>query len=94
MPFLTKEIILNLSTGFFTLVAGGIALFVYYKQKRDLLKATSLANLTQLKLLRNQMNPHFLLNTFSALRALVLVDSKHAWKMISQLSDYFRYVLW
>jgi ligand-binding sensor domain-containing protein len=65
----------------------------YYKQKRDLLKATSLANFTQLKLLRNQMNPHFLLNTFSAIRALVLVDNQHAWKMISQLSDYFRYVL-
>jgi len=86
-------------TWWFKLIVVGILICIswfavnYLKQKRDLLKATSLANLTQLKLLRNQMNPHFLLNTFSAIRALVLVDNKHAWKMISQLSDYFRYVL-
>ncbi len=86
-------------TWWFKLIVVGIMFCItwfivnYLKQKRDLLKATSLANLTQLKLLRNQMNPHFLLNTFSAIRALVLVDSKHAWEMISQLSDYFRYVL-
>jgi hypothetical protein len=65
----------------------------HQRQKRNLLKATSLANLTQLKLLRNQMNPHFLLNAFSVIRALVLVDKKKAWKSISDLSDYFRYVL-
>ena len=72
----------------------GIRHFInHQRQKRNLLKATSLANLTQLKLLRNQMNPHFLLNAFSVIRALVLVDKKRAWKSISELSDYFRYVL-
>ncbi len=65
----------------------------YHKQKRDLLKATALANLTQLKLLRNQMNPHFLLNALSAIRALVLIDKNQAWHSVSELSDYFRYVL-
>jgi ligand-binding sensor domain-containing protein len=87
------------NTWWFKLIIVGIILFIawhifdYFKQKRDLLKATSLANLTQLKLLRNQMNPHFLLNTFSAIRALVLIDKKQAWQSISELSDYFRYVL-
>ncbi len=65
----------------------------HQKQKRNLLKATALANLTQLKLLRNQMNPHFLLNAFSAIRALVLIDKDRAWEMISKLSEYFRYIL-
>ncbi len=65
----------------------------HHKQKRNLLKATALANLTQLKLLRNQMNPHFLLNALSAIRALVLIDKNQAWHSVSELSDYFRYVL-
>ncbi|HGY55324.1 MAG TPA: hypothetical protein ENK44_06475 [Caldithrix abyssi] len=66
---------------------------MYLKQKRDLLKTKALVNITQLKLFRNQMNPHFLLNTFSAIRALVLIDKNQAWNMISELSEYFRYVL-
>jgi hypothetical protein len=86
-------------TWWFHLIIVTIILFIawhifnYFRQKRDLLKATSLANLTQLKLLRNQMNPHFLLNSFSAIRALVMIDKKQAWQSISELSDYFRYVL-
>ncbi len=65
----------------------------YHIQKKNLLKATALAHQTQLKLLRNQMNPHFLLNVFSVIRALVLIDKKTAWEMISKLSEFFRYVL-
>ena len=65
----------------------------YLLQKRNLLKATALANSTQLKLLRNQMNPHFLLNAFSVIRALVLIDKEKAWEMISKLSEFFRYML-
>ncbi|MCF6268458.1 MAG: histidine kinase [Melioribacteraceae bacterium] len=75
------------------LLLGLLHFINYQRQKRNLLKATSLANLTQLKLLRNQMNPHFLLNAFSAIRALVLIDKNRAWEMISELSEYFRYVL-
>jgi ligand-binding sensor domain-containing protein len=86
-------------TWWFRLIVAAIIFLViwhfidYHKQKRDLLKATALANLTQLKLLRNQMNPHFLLNAFSAIRALVLIDKNQAWNSVSELSDYFRYVL-
>lgn len=65
----------------------------YIIQKRKLLRATALANITQLKLLRNQMNPHFLLNTFNVVRALVLIDKDKAWEMISRLSEFFRYML-
>ncbi len=67
--------------------------FDYLKQKRDLLKANALANQTQLKLLRNQMNPHFLLNAFSVIRALILVDKDKAWEMLTKFTDYFRYML-
>ncbi|MBN2412631.1 histidine kinase [candidate division KSB1 bacterium] len=80
------------------IVAGIIALIIrhfiiYQRQKRNLLKTTALANITQLKLLRNQMNPHFLLNTLSSIRALVNIDKNQAWQMISELSEFFRYSL-
>ncbi len=83
---------------FMLIIASTIALIIghlinYLNQKRNLLKTKSLANLTQLKLLRNQMNPHFLLNSFNALRALILIDKKQAWQMITEFSEYFRYVL-
>jgi len=66
---------------------------IYQRQRRNLLKTTALANITQLKLLRNQMNPHFLLNTLSSIRALVNIDKNQAWQMISELSEFFRYSL-
>ncbi|MEE4310762.1 MAG: two-component regulator propeller domain-containing protein [candidate division KSB1 bacterium] len=63
----------------------------YIRQKRNLLKAKSLANLAQLKLLRNQMNPHFLFNALSSIRSMIIIDREQAWKMISELSEFFRY---
>ena len=80
------------------IVAGIIAYIIrhfilYQRQKRNLLKTTALANITQLKLLRNQMNPHFLLNTLSSIRALVNIDKNQAWQMISELSEFFQYSL-
>ncbi len=43
--------------------------------------------------LKNQVNPHFLFNSFSALTALVEKDSKAAVLFIEKLSDLYRYVL-
>ncbi len=43
--------------------------------------------------LRNQINPHFLFNSFNVLSDLVYEDQKMAVKFIKQLSDLFRYVL-
>ena len=53
-----------------------------------------LADQAQLKMLRYQLNPHFLFNTLNAISTLVLVkDSKNANTMISQLSAFLRYSL-
>ncbi|MFC1569424.1 two-component regulator propeller domain-containing protein [bacterium] len=65
----------------------------YQKQKRDLLKANALAHLAQLKLLRGQMNPHFLFNSLSSIRSMILINKKQAWQMISELAEFFRYAL-
>jgi sensor histidine kinase YesM len=43
--------------------------------------------------LKNQVNPHFLFNSFNALTNLVYEDPDKAVKFIKQLSDVYRYVL-
>ena len=43
--------------------------------------------------LRNQINPHFLFNSFNVLSELVYEDQNLAVKFIRQLSDLYRYVL-
>ncbi len=43
--------------------------------------------------LRNQINPHFLFNSFNVLSDLVYDDQAQAIRFIRQLSDLFRYVL-
>lgn len=43
--------------------------------------------------LRNQINPHFLFNSFNVLSDLVYADQAMAVKFIQQMSDLFRYVL-
>ncbi|MEM8772782.1 MAG: histidine kinase [Pseudomonadota bacterium] len=53
-----------------------------------------LADQAQLKMLRYQLNPHFLFNTLNAISTLVMSqDGKQADKMISQLSAFLRYSL-
>ena len=43
--------------------------------------------------LRNQINPHFLFNSFNVLSDLVYEDQELAVKFIRQMSDLYRYVL-
>lgn len=43
--------------------------------------------------LRNQLNPHFLFNSFNVLSDLVYEDQEQAVKFIRQLSSLFRFVL-
>lgn len=56
-------------------------------------KASLLAQSAQLQMLRFQVNPHFLFNSFSSLRALIRSDKFKAEEMIGKLSDFYRYTL-
>jgi len=47
----------------------------------------------QLKLLKEELNPHFFFNTLSSLSAIVHEDPKKAQSYISHLSKIFRYTL-
>ncbi len=62
-------------------------------QKEQTDKANLMAQKAQLQLLRYQLNPHFLFNTLSSLRALVRIDSQRAETMITKISEFLRYTL-
>ncbi len=47
----------------------------------------------QLALLKSQINPHFLFNTLNSINTLVSSNKESARKVITQLSDIFRYAL-
>jgi hypothetical protein len=57
------------------------------------LRATALANEARLRMLRYQVNPHFLFNSLNSIRALIDEDPERARAMITELSEFFRYSL-
>lgn len=64
------------------------------KEKQNVLRASSMAHQAHIKMLRYQLNPHFLFNTLNAISTLILIkDNKTADAMVSRLSDFLRYSL-
>ena len=59
-----------------------------------MLKAVALAQEAQLKMLRYQLNPHFLFNTLNAISTLILDNqNKKANQAVTRLSEFLRYTL-
>lgn len=70
----------------------------YYLLLRDqserMLKLSALAHVAQLKMLRYQLNPHFLFNTLNSISTLVMLkDADRANAMLTRLSSFLRYSL-
>lgn len=70
----------------------------YYRQMRaqseQTLRAKAMAHQAQLKMLRYQLNPHFLFNTLNAISTLVMErDTETANQMVSSLSAFLRHSL-
>jgi LytS/YehU family sensor histidine kinase len=64
------------------------------EEKERTLKAMSMAHEAQLKMLRYQLNPHFLFNTLNAISTLVLdKNNELANVMVTRLSRFLRYSL-
>ncbi len=62
--------------------------------KQNVLKANTEAHQAQLKMLRYQLNPHFLFNTLNAISTLILVkENEVANGMVTKLSEFLRYTL-
>jgi len=72
--------------------------FRYYEtmllQREAALRASTLAQEAQLKMLRYQLNPHFLFNTLNAISTLIL-DQRNATanSAVTGLSEFLRYTL-
>ncbi len=63
-------------------------------EKEAALKASALAQEAQLKMLRYQLNPHFLFNTLNAISTLVLDGQNRVANLaVSRLSEFLRYTL-
>ena len=63
-------------------------------QERQLYRSIMLAQESQLKMLRFQLNPHFLFNTLNAISSLLLDDrSSEADRMLTRLSSFLRFTL-
>lgn len=70
----------------------------YYQQLQmqteQTLRANSAAHEAQLKMLRYQLNPHFLFNTLNAISTLILDRANETANMtVTKLSDFLRYTL-
>ena len=64
------------------------------EEKQQHLKVVAMAHEAQLKMLRYQLNPHFLFNTLNAISTLVLdKDTELANVMVTRLSRFLRYSL-
>lgn len=64
------------------------------KEKQNSLRASTMAHQAHIKMLRYQLNPHFLFNTLNAISTLILMkENKTAESMVSRLSDFLRYSL-
>ena len=73
----------------------GIKYYMELQEERQRsLKVMSMAHEAQLKMLRYQLNPHFLFNTLNAISTLILdKDTELANTMVTRLSRFLRYSL-
>jgi len=64
------------------------------EQREATLRAAALAQEAQLKMLRYQLNPHFLFNTLNAISTLILDnENRTANQTVMRLSEFLRYTL-
>ena len=67
---------------------------LFQSEKEKSLRSEALAHEAQLRMLRYQLNPHFLFNTLNAISTLILVQSTdQANNMVTRLSKFLRYSL-
>lgn len=67
---------------------------MYQAETQKLLQVSAMAHQSQLKMLRYQLNPHFLFNTLNAISTLILdKQTDLANIMVTRLSSFLRYSL-
>ncbi|MCB4797731.1 sensor histidine kinase [Neotamlana laminarinivorans] len=77
------------------LFATAIEVFIYLKDReRETMEAKNVNLDNELKLLKSQINPHFLFNALNNIYALSAIDANRTQQSITYLSDMLRYVLY
>ncbi|MCE5345965.1 MAG: histidine kinase [Bacteroidales bacterium] len=80
----------------------GLIILTYYlflsltnlsEKKAKAAQLESLVKETELKMLRSQINPHFLFNSLNSISSLTVTDPEKARIMVVKLSDFMRYAL-
>ena len=67
---------------------------VFQEVQKSALKSAAMAHEAQLKMLRYQLNPHFLFNTLNAISTLILEQATDdANRMVTRLSSFLRHSL-
>lgn len=67
---------------------------IFQRVSESALKSAAMAHEAQLKMLRYQLNPHFLFNTLNAISTLILEqDTALANRMVTKLSNFLRFSL-
>ncbi len=96
---LKPPVLAGMTHGFLLTTAYLLGLFVegvHFLQQKEketiLIKSEALQS--ELKLLKSQINPHFLFNTLNNIYALAGIDANKTQQSISYLSDMLRYVLY
>jgi sensor histidine kinase YesM len=63
------------------------------RQKESANRAETLSKDIHLKMLRYQINPHFLFNVLNSIYALIDENTEKAKKLVLEMSEYYRYTL-
>jgi two-component system, LytTR family, sensor kinase len=80
----------------------GLVILTYYlfdslgtlsEKKAKEARLESLVKETELKMLRSQINPHFLFNSLNSISSLTITDPEKARDMVVKLSEFMRYAL-
>ena len=96
--YFTALLIFGLWTALYYIMQGYMLVAIERQQAESerlmRIEAENLSRQAQIKMLRYQINPHFLFNTFNSVSALIKTKRlDQAREMLSQLSDYMRYTL-
>jgi len=70
-----------------------ISLTTLSEKKAKEARLESLVKETELRMLRSQINPHFLFNSLNSVSSLTITDPEKARDMVVKLSEFMRYAL-
>ena len=86
----------NYRFSFFVLLLSAPVILAFERQQQEkaLAEVAQRQSATELQLLQQQVNPHFLFNTLNNLYALTLANSTQAPNMVMQLANLLRYTVY